>query len=949
MYNKPNSTTVCKMYVVEIKEDILMALTPSQQNAINTVDQHLQMVACAGSGKTTTMVARILNLLKQPGIKPENIVAVTYSKKAAASLKQKIYKEYENENNSLEGLADMYIGTIHGYCFYLLQNYSDDYKNYELLEEVQTRLFMKRFRRDIGIYNVLYHPKSGTSYPLARDGMANNKLQESISAYKMFLDIAREYGVNKLDATLRGHIAKYEQTLSNKNKFDYTSIIIETLKLLEQGCFDEYIASTVKHLIIDEYQDVNDAQERILSYFYNKGVLLCVVGDDDQTIYHWRGSNLTYIRDFQVRYKNVRREDLDINFRSSCGITDIGRQVIQNNQNRLIKQMNSNNTQIYEQGDIITYDFDNRQAEINFIIAKIKQLVGAEYIKDEKTYGLNYDDMVILVSSVKKIPELIQALKDSEIDFIVEGTQKLFEAYEIKAVCMAFEVIFEIIETYNKLTFNRNTIQISNDLVQQWIPYSPLNSDGIKSALTDFVAFFHETDAYEYTIQENLKNLFADLQLIVCNPDEKLLYNWGKFTEIINDFEKIYLDMEPVYKLRAFQTFLRDDAPSIYPEGWLSPNFKTIRSLRIMTYHQSKGLEFPVVFLPFLTQNAIFPLKNPGGISAWGIFNDTAIESAYKNDNESYRRLFYVGITRSEKFLFMTRSPQPFGNGKMYQKSAQPYIEAKNSPYAYQELALDMVYPQSQVKKFSVDEVITLNFSLLKDLFDCPFKFEMLNVFGFHSPLNIRMGYGRSVHNMLEYVHKRYQEIPIFSDQVIQGIVDRYLYLPYGSTLLVDAMKEKAFQHLRSYIINNQANFPNILFSEKTIDYSINEYLFIDGRIDLIRDNLNDTITIVDFKSSSEVLSRDQIKNQLMVYVLGFESLTGDKVDFIESYDFNNNDPTRIKIEQTDKDIFKAKLIECHRIIRDSDYPKVGRIDSTKGKSYCQGMDCEFIKNCFPE
>lgn len=925
-----------------------MALTASQINAVNTIDSNLQIVACAGSGKTTTMVARILNLLKQPGIKPENIVAVTYSKKAAASLKQKIYKEFEKENKSLEGLANMYIGTIHGYCYYLLQNYSDDYKNYELLEDVQTRLFMKRFREDIGIYDVKYHRKKGDPYSLAYQGMPNNKLQEAISAYKTFLDIAREYGVEKLDATLKTNIKKYEQCLDSKSKFDYTSIIVKTLSLLEKGYFDQYITSSVQHLIVDEYQDVNDAQERIINYFYNKGVQICVVGDDDQTIYHWRGSNLTYIKDFQTRYNNVSREDLDINFRSSRGITDVARQVIINNRNRLSKQMNSNNTQNYDIGDIIAYDFDDRTSEIDFIVKKIKQLYGVAYTKNGKTYGLNYDDMVILVSSVKKIPELIQALQDNGIDFVVEGTQKLFEADEIKVICDTFNVIFNLIISYDEITFNRQGIQIDADLVQRWKKYSLLNDKNIENAIIDFAAYFHETDAYEYTIQQNLKNLFANLQLIDQSQDEKTLYNWGKFTEIINDFEKIYLDMKPVYKLRAFQTFLRDDAPTIYPEGWLSPNFKTIRSLRIMTYHQSKGLEFPVVFLPFLTQNAIFPPRKPGGTSAWGIFNDPMIQSSYENDEESFRRLFYVGITRSEKFLFMTRSPKSYGSGKMYKKPAQPFIEAKNSQYAYQDLCLNTVYPISSDKKFSEDEVITLNFSLLKDLFDCPFKFEMLNVFGFHSPLNIRMGYGRSVHNMLDYVHKHYKEIVTFDDKTIQGIVERYLYLPYGSKILVDAMKTKAFQHLRSYIINNQSNFPNILFSEKTIDYSINEYLFVDGRIDLVKDSLNNTVTIVDFKSSSEVLSKEQIKNQLMVYVLGYESLTGDKVDFIESYDFNNNNPTRIPIVQADKDTFKKKLEECHDIIRKASYDKITTIDSTKGKKYCQDIGCEFIGNCFP-
>lgn len=925
-----------------------MALTRSQINVVNTIDSNLQIVACAGSGKTTTMVARILNLLKQPGIKAENIVAVTYSKKAAASLKQKIYKEFEKENNSLEGLANMYIGTIHGYCYYLLQNYSDDYKNFELLEEVQTRLFMKRFRNEIGIYDVQYHRKKGDSYPLAYQNMSSNKLQEAISAYKTFLDIAREYGVEKLDVTLQEHIKKYEQCLNSKNRFDYTSIIVTALKLLEKGYFDKYISSTVKHLIVDEYQDVNDAQERIINYFYNKGTKICVVGDDDQTIYHWRGSNLAYIKNFQTRYNNVSREDLDINFRSSCGITDVARQVIINNQNRLDKQMNSNNTQSYETGDIIAYDFDDRAEEVDFIVRKIKQLYGTEYTKDGKTFGLDYDDMVILVSSVKKIPELIQALQDNEINFVVEGTHKLFEADEIKIVCDTFDKIFELIPLYSEKNFVREEVQIDKELVQRWKAYSPLEDEKIEQAIIDFVSFVDETDGYEYTIQQNLKNLFSSL-LLIDEQDEKILYNWGKFTEIINDFEKIYLDMEPVYKLRAFQTFLRDDAPSIYPEGWLSPNFKTIRSLRIMTYHQSKGLEFPIVFLPFLTQNAIFPPRKPGGTSAWGIFNNKTIENAYENDEESFRRLFYVGITRSEKFLFMTRSPQPYGKERIYKNPAQPFIEAKNSSYAYQDLCLSKSYPTSEDKKFSEDEVITLNFSLLKDLFDCPFKFKMLNVFGFYSPLNIRMGYGRSVHNMLDYVHKHYTEIKAFDDQTIQDIVERYLYLPYGSKLLKDAMKEKAFQHLRSYIINNQSKFKNILFSEKTIDYSINEYLFIDGRIDLVKDSINNTVTIVDFKSSSEVLSKEQIKNQLMVYVLGYESLTGDKVDFIESYDFNHNNPTRIPIMQEDKDMFRKKLEQCHDIIRNSSYDKIVNIDSTKGKKYCQDLGCEFVKSCFPE
>ena len=153
-------------------------------------------------------------------------------------------------------------------------------------------------------------------------------------------------------------------------------------------------------------------------------------------------------------------------------------------------------------------------------------------------------------------------------------------------------------------------------------------------------------------------------------------YNWGKFTEMVNDFEKINLQTAPSYRLMAFKSFLTYDAPDLYPEGWLSPSFKAIKCLRIMTYHQAKGLEYPVVFMPFLTKHSIFPQRNPGGTNAWGIFNDDTIKQQYADDDESIRRVFYVGMTRSEKYLFLTRSDNVSDTGKtQYKIPAFPFVD----------------------------------------------------------------------------------------------------------------------------------------------------------------------------------------------------------------------------------------------------------------------------------
>ena len=926
--------------------------TDNQEVAINTIGQNMQIVACAGSGKTSTMVAHILRLLEEDDVEPENIVAITYTEKAAASLKQKVFDEFKKTHDSLEGLANMYIGTIHGFCLYMLQEYSDEYKSFETLNDVQTKLFIKRTRKNNGLFDTMYHPVKGSPYPIATDRSSSDTLTNAINAYKTFLDISREHGIEKFNRELQGHVLKYESVLKNRQYFDFTSIVTVTLKKLLAGEFDHHIKDNIKYLIVDEYQDVNASQERIIQYFAEQGTYICVVGDDDQTIYQWRGSNLNYIKDFAQKYSNVQKIDLDLNFRSSKGITEISKQVISQNNDRLLKDMKSNESQSYDSGDIITYEFDNRESEVQFIIKKIKQLVGCKFARKGKEFKLNLDDMVILVSSVKKIPELIKGLEENQIDFIVEGTKNLFDTEEISVLSDSLSIIFDsIVITHGVFDKEETTARIIShaaypELIGRWKRFSPLTDEEIGRHLVEFALSFCQMDDYEYNIQGNIRQLFSDLQLFHVK-DEKVLYNWGKFTEMVNDFEKIYLDMIPVYRLLTFKTFLLQDAPEIYPEGWLSPNFKAVKCLRIMTFHQSKGLEYPVVFMPFLTKHSIFPQRNPGGTNAWGIINDMSIKRQYEDNDESIRRVFYVGMTRSEKFLFLTRSNHlPIGGKRAYRDPAFPFVEAKNSPFKETRLFLDKEYEKSDKEKFSTDEVITLNFSLLKDLFDCPYKFKMTNVYGFCSPLNIRMGYGRSIHNMLDYIHRNYKQIDLSDPQVVSSIVGKYLHLPYGSPKLYEAMTEKATKNLTSYIRNNASRFQYIKFSEKNIEYSIDEYMFINGRIDLVRDEVNHTITLVDFKSSSEVLSKEQIKNQLMVYVLGYESLTGEKVDYIESYDFNNSNPTTIELLENDRENFKNRLEDCERTIHSNNYKKICEIDSQKGKEFCKQIGCEFLDCC---
>lgn len=908
--------------------------TNNQKKAIITTDKNVQIIACAGSGKTSTIVAKIIYLIIS-GIKPSEIVAITYTEKAAASLKSRIYQEYEKIMGTLEGLSDLYIGTIHGYCLFLLQEHTSDFKNFDILTEIQTKLHIKANRENNGLNECKYYVKNDvTPKPLVGKCTSNNKsFSNKVTAYKQFLDISREYGIKKINNhTLKDLVEKYSLSLKKDNYFDFTSIQITVLEYFKKKCFDEYITN-IKHLIVDEYQDVNEAQEEIIQYFYNKNTTICVVGDDDQTIYEWRGSRLKYIKDFTKRYQNVEFIELSKNFRSSEGITTTAEAVIINNKNRINKKMQSSKHQEYSKGDILGIRFNSRDEENQFIIDKINQIVGNKFTHKNEEWGLNYDDIVILVSSVKKIDSLIDKLNSSGIPFIVEGTQKLFETPEIIAIYETFDkFIFnnlEYIKSCKKQQFDsaKNIFNEENkEVIELWKKIYPFKLEIIKEALIKFRKFFLDavTDTnkgYEYTIQQNLYNLLYELGIMSVNLDDKIYYNIGKFTEIINDFEKIFLKETPLYRLEKFHEFLFQDAKNMYPEGWLSPRFNITKTLRIMTYHQAKGLEFPVVFLPYLTKDSIFPLtRGGGGITAWSIINEPKIKAEY-NDEESHNRVFYVGITRAEKYLFMTRSPGFSPTKKTrYDKEAPQFTHAMHSEFVIPSENMNITYDKSNVNKYSKDEIITLNFSLLKDLYECEHKFKETNVFGFHEPLNIRMGYGRSIHSMLDYIHKNWKNIDLDNEKEIRDVVNRFIHLPYASMKLIEAEKKKAFQKISAYIINNKQRFKNILFSEKRIDYKFSDYFFIDGKIDLIRDDVNNELTIVDFKSDNSVLTQKQIKSQLMIYVLGYESMMGEKISYIESYDVNATKPTKIPITDFDRDNFKNELSKHENTIRSGNY-----------------------------
>jgi len=288
-----------------------MKYTSAQLRAIQTIDNNLQIIACAGSGKTQVISRRIVEILRR-GVQPGTIVAFTFTERAAAELKDRIQRLCMEEMKKDTGLAEMFVGTIHAYCLNLLQQ-PPVYKflKYSLLTEVQQRLQIDRNSVKSGL----------TSAPLLKGGTLKRHLDSYL--YQQILGVLGEGTVDmtQVPAGVKDAVAAYDRLCEAHRHLDYTTIIAAAIAELENNrALRDKVATQLNYLVVDEYQDVNPLQERLIENLHRIGANICVVGDDDQTVYQWRGSEVDNIIHFAERYPEVKRERLNENFRSSGGV-----------------------------------------------------------------------------------------------------------------------------------------------------------------------------------------------------------------------------------------------------------------------------------------------------------------------------------------------------------------------------------------------------------------------------------------------------------------------------------------------------------------------------------------------------------------------------------------------------------------------------------------------------
>ena len=636
-------------------ENLLENLNKEQKEAVQTVKGPLLILAGAGSGKTKVLTTRIAYLVRQ-GVRPKDILAVTFTNKAAKEMKERL-GNILGENT----VKYMWVGTFHGICGRILRENIDNYnfqsgkrldKNFSIYDETDSTAVIKQAIKKLNLDDKVYAPK------LVKTVISNakNKMQDAYT----YATFARDFKSQKIASIYE----EYENTLNNNNAIDFDDMLMLTVKLLEQNAqVREYYFNRFKHILVDEYQDTNLAQYRLVKMLYTNNQTevpeersLCVVGDVDQSIYSWRGADYTIILNFQKDFKNTKVIKLEQNYRSTANILNVANAIIEHNTERVDKVLYSNKG---EGEKIDYYEAQDEADEANFIVSRIKQDAGGDYNRFAILYRTN--------SQSRALEEACMA---AAVPYRIYGGLKFYDRKEIKDIIAYLKLIYNTDDSQSfrrivnvpKRAIGETTVKNLQDYADKFdislfeagerIDENEEIPTRTRTKIKEFAELikkFKEVQK-DYTLQEFVTlviektGYLAELQAQNTPESEADIENLQELVNVAGEF--VPEDSENILGEFLQQVALVSDTDNL---DNISNN------VTLMTLHSAKGLEFPIVFLAGCDEG-VFPHQRTFNIPS---------------EMEEERRLMYVGVTRAEEKLYLTSAKrrQMWGEYKYYNPS----------------------------------------------------------------------------------------------------------------------------------------------------------------------------------------------------------------------------------------------------------------------------------------
>ena len=614
-------------------DDLLKGLNKEQQEAVKHTEGPLLIMAGAGSGKTRVLTHRIAYLLSEKDVAARNILAITFTNKAAREMKERVAKLVGPESHY------MWVSTFHSMCVRILRRDIDRIgysRNFTILDSGDQLSVIKQILKNLNIDPKKFDPRA----MLGQISAAKNEL---ITPEKYSDDVGNFY-----DRQISQIYTAYQKMLHKNQSLDFDDLIMQTIHLFKRVPeVLEYYQRRFQYIHVDEYQDTNHAQYSLVKQLASRYQNLCVVGDSDQSIYRWRGADITNILSFEKDYPASKTVFLEQNYRSTKSILTAANKVIGNNSGRKPKNLWTENA---DGKNINYFQGATEQEEALFVTDKIQELTRNE------DYSLG--DVAILYRTNAQSRAIEDTLMKSNISYQMVGGTKFYERKEIKDMIaylrlitnpdddLSFERVVNVPKRgIGKTSIDRLRAHAMNHDISFFEAVKEVDFTGVSkkaaNALAEFgnliktlsqqQEFLTATDMVEAVLERTgYEQMLKNEQTI---ESQSRLENLEEFMTVTQDFEKTAEDKT----LIAFLTDLAliADIDRVDEED---PDSK--EKITLMTLHAAKGLEFPVVFLIGMEEN-VFPHSR----------------SMMDNDEmEEERRLAYVGITRAERELYLTHA-----------------------------------------------------------------------------------------------------------------------------------------------------------------------------------------------------------------------------------------------------------------------------------------------------
>ena len=633
----------------------LDTLNPAQREAVEKTEGPVLILAGAGSGKTRVLTTRIGHLIEDKGVQPANILAITFTNKAANEMRERVEETLESD------ASDMWISTFHSCCVRILRKdinrigYNRSFVIYDSADQVT---LVKDCLKELNLNDKVFEPKM----IISTISGAKDKLYDPKQFKAMHMNDNRMSKIADV-------YALYQDRLKRNSALDFDDLIFKTVELLKSDKeVLDYYRNRFKYIMVDEYQDTSKAQYELIKILAKEHQNICVVGDDDQSIYGWRGADIRNILEFEKDYDDVHVVKLEQNYRSTQIILDAANTVISNNIERKRKRLWSEK----KDGELIKIQVAQDEIEESDFVADMIAKISREQNK-------SYKDFAVLYRANAQSRSVEDALNRSQIPYNIYGGTKFYERKEIKDLIAYLRVIQNPQDDISiKRIINVPRRGIGLRTIEKIEDRASLKQESIYSVLIDIETNSEISTKARNSISEFVDNVIGTLRTMrevypVSKLIEKVIESidyYGYIDELykgdkeeaeerkdnVKEFISVAMEFEQNSEEKDLETFLTGVALTSE-----SSEEEEIDKVSLMTIHTSKGLEFPVVFIVGM-EDGLFPIAR-------------AVRSMSDSEIEEERRLCYVGITRAKEILYLTLTQKRTLYGKTNPSIASRFME----------------------------------------------------------------------------------------------------------------------------------------------------------------------------------------------------------------------------------------------------------------------------------